>query len=250
MSGETTPRKMLRILDLLEEADGPISAEVMLDKLAFTRSTLYRHLKILTETGFIASIPEAGFTLGPRIAELDYRMRRSDPLIRAARPVMTELAQSERGAALLCRRYRNRVLCIHQERSDPTFRSHYERGLARPIFRGATSRIILAHLHTATINRLQAQYSEGFAAAGLGESAAKVRETLRRIRQQGWDITQGQVTPGVTGIAAPLFDLHGEVLGSLSLTVATPELGEADRQRLIERITFCAGIIRGAVGQM
>jgi len=40
---------------------------------------------------------EAGFTLGPRIVELDYRMRQSDPLIGAARPVMTELARSERG---------------------------------------------------------------------------------------------------------------------------------------------------------
>ncbi|HTH96919.1 MAG TPA: HTH domain-containing protein, partial [Stellaceae bacterium] len=118
MAGDTTPRKMLRILDLIEDSETPVTTEVMLEKLAFTRSTLYRYLKILTESGLIASMPEAGFTLGPRIVELDYRMRQSDPLIGASRPVMAELAQSEQGVALLCRRYKDRVLCIHQERAD------------------------------------------------------------------------------------------------------------------------------------
>lgn len=249
MAGDTTPRKMLRILDLIEDADTPVTTEVMLEKLAFTRSTLYRYLKILTESGLIASMPEAGFTLGPRIVELDYRMRQSDPLIGASRPVMAELAQSERGVALLCRRYKDRVLCIHQERADLAFRSHYTRGLARPLYRGAASRIILAYLNNATINRLQATYPAEFAEVGLGDNAAQARATLRRIRQRGWDITHAQLTPGVTGIAAPLFDMRGEILGSLSLTIGTMELAESDRQRLIDRVGFCSAIIRTAIGQ-
>ncbi len=249
MSGDSTPRKMLRILDLIEAEDGPVTADSMLERLEFTRSTLYRYLKILTDSGLIAAMPESGFMLGPRIAELDHRMRQTDTLINAARPVMAELAQSETGVALLCRRYRERVLCIHQERGSQAFRSHYTRGLARPLHRGAASRIILAHLNPAGINRLHAAAPEDFAAVGLGGSAAEARARLREIRRRGWDITHAQLTQGVIGIAAPLFDLHGGILGSLSVTIAAAELSEADQQRLIDRVTFCAGIIRATIGQ-
>ena len=154
MTNETTPQKMLRILDLIEESQDPVTTEIMLEQLGFTRSTLYRYLKNLTESGLISSIPETGFTFGPRITELDYQMRQRDPLISASRPVMAELAKSERGVALLCRRYRDRVLCIHQEQGDISFRSNYERGLARTLFQGAASRIILAYLGSAIINRI------------------------------------------------------------------------------------------------
>ncbi len=250
MQSDSTPRKMLRIIDLIEESDGPVTAEQMLAELGFTRSTLYRHLKILAETGFVSSISETGFTLGPRIVELDYKIRARDPLLAASRPLMIELAQSERGVALLCRRYRDRVLCIHQERGDVAFRSNYTRGLARPLFRGAASRIILANLKGATVDRLQAEQADAFEAAGLGASKAEVRTTLRQLRKQGWDMTEGQVTPGVVGIAAPLFDARGEVLGSLSLTLPARERGDTEMHRLIERVGFCAGIIRNTIGHL
>ena len=250
MSNETTPRKMLRILDLVEESEEPVTTQLMLDRLGFTRSTLYRYLKNLTESGLISSIPETGFTFGPRITELDYRMRQRDPLISASRPMMAELAVAERGVALLCRRYKDRVLCIHQEQGDIAFHSNYERGLARTLVRGAASRIILAHLGAPAINRLHSRFAGDFAAAGLGASAFEARDTLRQMRQRGWDVTQGQVTPGVTGIAVPLFDRRNELLGSLSLTLNDRDIGDADQHRLVERVRFCAAIIRKVLRQM
>lgn len=247
MSGDTTPERMLRILDLIATSDVPVTTEAITAAIGFTRSTLYRYLKVLTESELITSMPEAGFTLGPRIAELDYRMRRTDPLISASRAVMAELARSERGVVLLCRRYKDKVLCIHQERAEISLRSHYARGLARPLHRGAASRIILACLKSATIGRLYAALPEEFAEVGLGDSHAAVRTSLRQIRQQGWDITHGQLTPGVTGVAAPVFDPRGEVLGSFSITVPLPDPGEAAERGLIERVVFCTRIIQSTI---
>jgi DNA-binding IclR family transcriptional regulator len=246
---DTTPRRMLRVLDLIEGSEAPVSPEVMLRELGFTRSTLYRYLKILTETGLITSLPEAGFTLGPRIVELDFKMRQRDPLLAAARPLMMELVRSEKGVALLCRRYRDRVLCIHQERGEVSFSSNYTRGLARPLYQGAASRIILAYMSKAVVDRLQAEFPDGFAECGLGATAEEARAVLRRLRRVGWDITEAQVTPGVMGIAAPLLDRGGEVLGSLSLTIAAGERSEADLKRLVERVRSCAEVVRATIHQ-
>lgn len=242
MTAETSLGRMLRILDLLEEAeDGPLSVEALHARLGFTRSTLYRYLKTLTDAGLAASIPDRGYTLGPRVAELDYRMRLRDPLIAAARPVMARLAAEFPGIALLCRRYRDRVLCVHQEGSlSSGLRSTYERGLAMPLFRGAASRVILAHLPGPAVSRLQSRHAAAFAEAGLGDTPAAARAALRAIRQRGWDVTEGQVTPGVTGIAAPVLDAGGAVLGSLSVTLDRPHLPAAEVAALAARLVAAA----------
>jgi DNA-binding IclR family transcriptional regulator len=227
---------MLRILDLIEEAEAPMPAEEIGAALGFSRSTLYRHLKSLGEAGLISALPGRGFSLGPRVAELDYRMRLRDPLIGLARPVMAELAANERGVALLCRRYRDRVLCIHQEDGGAAFRSNYDRGRARSLIKGAASRIILAQASASQIARLFSLYDLEFTAAGLGDDLAAVRASLRRLRLRGWDMTQGQVTEGVTGVAVPIFDAERELLGSLSLTLGTTDLVTTEISRLVERL--------------
>ena len=179
MSEGSTLGKALGIIDLLEAAEGPVSFEALHAALGFTRSTLYRYLKTLQDAGLATSFPDRGFALGPRVVELDYRMRVTDPLIAAARPAMAQLVAEFPGVALLCRLYRDRVLCVHQDgRLGGERRSTYERGLAMPLFRGAASRVILAHLPGPAVTRLRARHAAEFAEAGLGATPAAVRAAL------------------------------------------------------------------------
>jgi DNA-binding IclR family transcriptional regulator len=242
--------RMMAILDYFEGSTIEWTMEALHAELGYTRSTLYRYLKVLTDAGLLTSLPDVGYTLGPRIAELDYQMRERDPLINASRPVMTALIEEIPGIALLCRRYRDRVLCVHQEQSTESFQSHYERGLARPLLRGAASRIILAFMPAAMIRKLYEAETEAFAGAGLGATLAEVRAALRTVRQAGWDISAGHVTPGVTGIAAPIFDRRNNVLGSLSLTLGQPSLSPDRARSVADRVMFCAGIVTRAVSHM
>ena len=247
MSTVTSLERMLHVVDVIEENDRGITFDQMHGILGFTRSTLYRYLKILTDAEFVTSLPDIGYTLGPRIIELDYKMRTRDPLLIASRPVMAELVRAAPGIALLCRRYRDKVLCVHQERGTDTFHSNYERGRARPLLSGAASRIILCHMPPHATARLFREQAQAFAEAGLGQSLVEARIALKRIRQLGWDITEGQVTPGVTGIAAPIFDNRGTVLGSLSLTVGRTRIDAAEIRAIAERVMFCAGIVTKAI---
>jgi len=146
---------MIGILDLFDGSEMEWTPEAMAERLELTRSTLYRYLKVLSDAGLLTSLPGVGFTLGPRIAELDFKMRHSDPLIIASQPIMAELVSEVPGIALLCRRYRGLVLCVHQEQSPgAAFTSTYERGRARPLLRGAASRIILANLPAPALRKL------------------------------------------------------------------------------------------------
>jgi DNA-binding IclR family transcriptional regulator len=227
---------MVALLDLFEESPSGWTFERMHSRLGYTRSTLYRYLKILSDAELLSSLPETGYTLGPRIVELDYEIRAHDPIIRASQPLMRELVQEVPGIALLCRSYRNKVLCVHQERSTTEIESTYERG-----------RIILANLPARTIAVLHERQPGEFASAGLGETLDAVQHTLKRIRKTGWDQTTGEVTKGITGIAAPIFGDRDKVLGSLSISFATRSMSAKRIIAIAERVVAYAGAITGVI---
>jgi DNA-binding IclR family transcriptional regulator len=239
--------KMLEILDLFEEAEQGWTAERMMRRLLCPRSTLYRYLRVLTHAGLVTSLPDVGYTLGPRIAELDFEMRSTDPLITNGRPLLQALAREVDGIGLLCRHYRDRVLCVHQEADSAPIRSGYERGRAMPLVRGAASRVILAHLKPAHFRKYYERHAAEFGRAGLGRSLAGAQEELKRIRKAGWCLTRGEVTPGVIGIAAPVFDSEGTVIGSLSVTLRPSGASERRLRSIAERVVFSAQVLTNAM---
>src|ERR1700761_4919480 len=239
--------KMLSVLEFVEERGQVAGMDEMLEGLSLTRSTLYRYVRTLMEFGLLATSPGAGYTLGPRIVELDYKIRARDPVIQASHPLMTQLVQTVPGIALLCRRYRDKVLCVHQVSGAVGFVSTYERGRARPLLKGAASLVILANMPTAQISKLHHHDPQGFAEAGLGESLKAVRQVLRAIRQRGWQASESQVVSGVTGIAAPIFDSGDHVIGSFSLTIGRTGLSPGEVADIAARVGYCAQVGSGAL---
>lgn len=239
----TSPEKMIEILDLFEEEHLRWTPEQMMERLQCPRSTLYRYLRVLTDAGLVTSLPDIGYSLGPRIAELDYVMRTSDPLIASGRPLLQALVKEITGVGLLCRYYKDRVLCVHQEATASEIRSAYERGRAMPIGIGATSRVILAHLKPAQLRQHYAQHPAEFARGGASRSFDEVQGQLREIRKQGYCLSRGEVTPGVVGVAAPVFDSDDTIIGSLSLVVPEAGFTERRQQLVIDRIAFSARVL-------
>lgn len=240
---------MIGLLDLFEESPSGWTFERIHSRLGYTRSTLYRYLKILSDAELLTSLPEAGYTLGPRIVELDHEIRVHDPIIRASRPVMLELVREVPSIALLCRSYRNKVLCVHQERSTTAIESTYERGRTMPLLRGAASRIILANLPPRTVAALYERQPRDFASAGLGKTLAAVQDSLKHIRKAGWDQTTGEVTEGITGIAAPIFGERDKVLGSLSISFAARSMSGKRVAAIADQVVRCAGMVTRAIAQ-
>src|SRR6476469_5173781 len=76
--------RMVGILDLFETETKRWTFDAMHRQLGYTRSTLYRYLKVLSDAELLTSLPEAGYMLGPRIVELDHEIRAHDRIIRAS----------------------------------------------------------------------------------------------------------------------------------------------------------------------
>ena len=240
--------RMLSILGLFSLARPVITPEWLVTELAVSRASVYRDLGQLAGAGLLERVPGRGYVLGSRVVELDRQIRLGDPLIQAAGELLERLADESGGAVLLCRFHGNRVLCIEQATSSkarlPVLSISYERGRAMPLYRGATSKIILACLPHTQLKTLWALERSALVAAGLPDDFVQLCNVLGTIRDTGHYITEGEVDPNAVGFAVPLRD--GEhLLGSLSVVMPAATLTLAARKTTLRRLQSAARRIEG-----
>lgn len=212
------------------------TVEEAADALGVSATTAYRYFKQLTASGLISPVAGAGYTLGPAVVQMDRQLQATDPMLIAARAVMVDLIRHapEGSTVLLCRLFHDRVMCMHQVMGrGPQAPVSYERGRLMPLYRGATAKVILAHLPTRTLKALYAHDAAEITAAGFGNNFDDFRNALATLRRAGVCITRGEIDHGRVGIGAPIFDRDHAVLGSLSF--ALPEARADDA--MIERLT-------------
>ena len=109
--------RLLGILRLFTVAKPVWTVEDAAKELGVSLSQTYRYFNSLVKAGLLDSaVGVACFTLGPAFLEYDRQIRLCDPMLTAARQVMEEIAQHapEAATVLLCRRYHDRVICVHQ----------------------------------------------------------------------------------------------------------------------------------------
>jgi len=209
--------KVLQLLQLYDEQHPVLRASDVARHLRMSLATAYRCIADLEAAGLLESIGAGEYALGPAIVELDRQIRIADPLIAAASDIATGLSERTRGTVLLCRLHGLKVLCVHSvEGAAGPHVIGYERGRAMVLYRGATSRAILAHVPEAVLARLVAEDAEGLRRAGWPIALAGLQERLRADRAQKVLTTSGEVSAQARGFAVPLF-AGPHLLGSLSV---------------------------------
>ena len=132
----TTADKVLSVLALFTLERPEWTVEEAATELQLPISTAYRYFRSLSVAGLIVGFTLGRYVLGPAVTQFDRQMRLHDPLITKAQPVMKRLARlaPDHGVVLLCRLYRDQVMCVHQESVErPDFAISYERGRPMPL---------------------------------------------------------------------------------------------------------------------
>lgn len=68
------------------------------------------------------------------------------------------------------------------------------------------------------------------------------------MRSQGWALSEQQIQPNSRGVAVPLRDRHGEMLGALSVTMPMGlESGEDAAARVLSVLSEAAQAVRNLI---
>lgn len=84
---------LLRGLDVIDVvAEGPVKLADLAARLGLTRSTTHRLASALTDRRYLSFEPHSGYSLGPKLLELGFRVRDELDLPRVAAPHLERLA--------------------------------------------------------------------------------------------------------------------------------------------------------------
>ena len=178
------------------------------------------------------------YALGPRIIQLDYQLRQSDPVLRAAVPVMESLASRTKLDVVLSAIFGMQVVDTYRSNRGTSLQLAYGRGRPRPLFRGAAPKVLLAHLPRARLQRLYKAQSRQIAAAHLGNNWGQFRSCMTNISALPIYLSLGEVERSIGAAAVPLLNSEGDVVAALSLvskTVTIRRLGETQLRRWLTK---------------
>jgi DNA-binding IclR family transcriptional regulator len=232
--------KAFQILDLFSEADPVWSTAAIIQALETSRSTGYRYIKALHDAGLLTSVRNGCYSLGPRIIELDMQIRMTDPLLLASHGVLEDLVDTIGHSALLCTAYRDSVLCIRECRAPRSPVNRFSRGQRRPLFQGAVSKVILAHLPHHRLKAIYSRQSKEVENAGLGSTWSAFRASLGKIKRDGYLVTMGEFTPGVYGVAAPVLNHQRTALGSVGVAWDEKERRDVEVEQAVVAVKRAA----------
>jgi DNA-binding IclR family transcriptional regulator len=241
--------KILDILSLFSVERSQWTVEEAAHAIDQPVSTTYRHFAILAKADLIVSFRNGLYVLGPAAIQLDWLIRQTDPLLKAAQPAMKFLtgAVDRPAVVLLCRLYRGQVMCIDQAiAGNPSFAPSYQRGRLMPLSRGSPSKIILASMSDRAKQSLQIHHGKEFAAAGLGTNWTELRLSLAAIRDAGHSVSRAEVDKGVIGISAAILVTEGTPIGSVSYVISAEKANKI-RQDSIEQM---ARVLKAAAAQI
>ena len=214
--------RLLAVLQLFESGGAVRTVEQIGRDLKMPASTAYRYVRDLVQAGFLDPVEGAGYALGPAFIRYDRILRQKDPLVRIADPVMADLLirTSQSATAILCRRFKECVMCVHEVHgSKPHAPTSYERGVAMPMFLGATSKVILAHLPDRALRSIYLTNETVIRKVLRTKDWSDFRAQLKEIRRAGFALTDSEVAEGRIGLAAPIVR-EGHAIASLSLVIA------------------------------
>lgn len=236
--------RMLQILDMITLERPSFTLEEISREAGYTSSTSYRYVRELSNAGLLAAVGGGRYALGPRIFELELLARRTDPVLRAAAPAVSELlAEIEEGIVLVCELRGSQAVYVHAEKTPRDSDMDPQRGTAMNLFRGSAAKAILAHLPSRRLTRLYAEFAPDIAAAGLGHDRAAFLKTIARMRRQPWILSMGEFDSRNFALSAPVFYGDGNVAGSINVIMRLKHHSEALVARLAPLLVAAAETI-------
>lgn len=214
----TSPSRVFAILDLFTEKNPVWQPENINSTLGYSRPTGYRYVKELVDAGLLQKISAGNYSLGGRIIALDYLLRKTDPVLFAADPVMHDLATLTNFDVALSVMFAGpQVIDVHRVSAEKNLHLSYGRGQPRPLFLAASPKVLLAHLQRNALKKIYETHAKQISTDDMGNTWQEFLNSLTKIRKDGFYFSRGELEPSIGAVSIPIFNIEGECVAALAL---------------------------------
>ncbi|MCX7227589.1 MAG: helix-turn-helix domain-containing protein [Burkholderiales bacterium] len=232
--------RMLSVLDLFTEAEPAWTPDAIAQRLACSLPTTYRYVRALIQAGLLRRAAAGTYVLGTRLAELDFQMRRTDPLLRDGDGALRALCEDTGCDVVVAEVLGDRLITVQQLHGSEGVSASFGRGRRMPPFRGMLSKTLLAGLTRPALRRLHAAHAAEAAAEPFAADFDTLVANLRRIRADGYAVSVGELDPGLAGIAVPLPRPGDGGTAALGVILAKRRFSTTDVDAMVRRLRRAA----------
>lgn len=219
------------------------------ERLGLHKTQVLRIASTLESGGYLTRDPETKrYRLGLQVFRLGMVVRHHMDLRRAAAPFLEWLVEQTQETARLVVPDEAGPVCIDLIESPRGVRVYAQLGARMPWNAGTSAKVILAHLPEHEREQVLARGGFTRFTERTLVDPDQLRAQLCEIRQRGYHATVGDLTEDTQGIAAPLFDDSGAIVGAVSLTAPTTRVTDEERARYIELVIQAAKQISAQLG--
>ncbi|MCI0520327.1 MAG: IclR family transcriptional regulator [Chloroflexi bacterium] len=217
-----TINRLVEILDCFTAAQPAWSLAELSAALHVPKSTLHRLLTGMDAHGILRREDgDKRWRLGYRLFIWGSLASESDSLREVARPVMCDLVSLVGETAILTVYQDHEVVCIDMCETSHPVRLRMQVGERRPAHAGASSKALIAFLPEEEIAAIIQDKGLPRLCANTITTEHGLAAELERIRKFGYAESVEETDPGAWGVATPIRNWKGEVVGALGLAGPT-----------------------------
>jgi DNA-binding IclR family transcriptional regulator len=235
-------QRVARLLRRIAEGDAVTNMARTARELGINRTTLLRLLHALEAERFIEPRSEGnGWRIGIGLITLTAQAFFSDDLVQTAVPVLTHLAESLTLSAHLGVLDGREIVYLVRRVPNHAFASNIRVGSRLPAHAANMGRIILAYLPAERVERLYAAADLRPVTPQTAVTPLQFRAQLDTDRLKGLAWSDGNYEPGISSVAAAIFDATNTPVAALNVTGQTAQFeGDERRARIGAAVTDAA----------
>lgn len=227
--------KILTVLDLFSLSRPIINVDIISEELGLSKPTSYRYLKELVSAELLQRLSgtSGDYTLGSKIAVLDYISRTTDPLVQISIPFIREIVKRTEFSCLLTHLNHDSCIDLHDEVFQNTMLLSYGRGCPRPVFVGSSAKIMIAHLPKQGILYYYQRFAKELADVDFAHNENDFLIKMKKIKKQGYYFSNGELDPNIAGVSVPVKFSSKEPPLALTLLASKNRFEFVNLQKLI-----------------
>lgn len=216
-------------LEMLAKADAVITAiglngEMNVTQIAATVSepvsSMYRLLSSLGTIGWVEAGSKRGmYRLGLHFMRVGGLVEDRIDIREAARPSLARLRAATGATSFLCLKRGSMAVCVERLEGDNVSQIAMQLGDSLPLYSGAAPTALYAYLPAAERKAIAQSFNaDPRAAREIKAFGLDLERVSDAIRERGFSISDGDVTPGIASVGAPVFNHRGEVEAAISVS--------------------------------
>ncbi|MFV0492089.1 MAG: HTH-type transcriptional regulator BhcR [Pseudorhodobacter sp.] len=240
--------RAMAVLEYLSEAQGRPLGQLA-SEMGQSPATIYRVLVTLEGRGLVEFDAERQvWHIGARAFVIGSRFLRRTSLVDRARPVLRWLMEETGETANLGIEQGGQVLFVSQVETHHDIRAFFAPGTLSAMHASGIGKALLAGMDKARLDCvLGTMVLDTFTPHTITDRAAIVAE-LGIIRERGYAIDGEEKNLGMRCIAAPVFDINGEVAAGISVSGPTSRVASDQVSSLAHAVIAAARDLTRAIG--